>query len=72
MPARFDGREGEGITVMGVPVTVAMSRGKEWVLLVGTIDSDGLLETMDDCKAAARRLASKIDNRRRSCNDSGA
>lgn len=72
MPKRIDGREGEGLMVNGVPVTVALARGREWTLLVGVVDADGFVESLDDCKAAARRLSNKIDNARRSRNDAGA
>jgi hypothetical protein len=69
MPKRFDRREGESIEVRGVPVTLVRARGRKGVLLVGGFDADGLLETTEDCEAAARRLAAKIDKSERSGND---
>lgn len=69
MPFRFDKREGESIEVLGVPVTLVRARGGKGVLLVGGYDADGLLETREDCEAAGRRLAAKIDKHERSGND---
>jgi hypothetical protein len=69
MPFRFDKREGESIEVLGVPITLVRARGGKGVFLVGGYDEDGLLESREDCEAAGRRLAAKIDKSERLSND---
>lgn len=61
MPTRIDRREGDCLTVGGIPVAICMARGKKTVLIVGGYDGDGLLETEEDCKLKASRIREKID-----------
>lgn len=69
MPQRIEGRELTGGSIGGIPFVVARSRDKRWVAFVGTFDGDGLLETLEDCRAAARRYWDKVDKAAESGND---
>jgi hypothetical protein len=71
MPLRIDQRELQGGSIGGVPYCAALGRGGRVVLYVAAYDSDGLLETPEDCKREAVRFnaaatAPKVKPRRKS------
>lgn len=71
MPQRIELTELQTGTIAGVPFSVAHSRDKRLVAFVATYDGDGLMESEDDCRRAARRLRAKLDSAAASRHDSG-
>lgn len=62
MPKRIDLNEGGVIEISGVPVVIAVARGKRVTLGVAVEDADGFVEEPEDLKRWAARFAAKIDN----------
>ena len=56
MPQRIELTELAGGYVAGAPFVVALARGKRLVAFVATLDADGLIETVDDCRRAAEEF----------------
>lgn len=61
MPQRVELTELSAGYVRGVPFAVAVARDKRLVAFVGVDDSDGLLETKEDCLAACRMYLRRLD-----------
>jgi hypothetical protein len=71
MPHKVTLREAASVDIGGVPVTVAHARGKLAILFVAAYDSDGLLETKEDCVRAATRFRQNLDVSDQLRNDKG-
>ncbi len=61
MPQRVELREKQGGAIGGIPFALAYSRDRRAVMFVATYDGDGLMETREDCQAAASRFLDRLD-----------
>ena len=63
MPQRVELTEQTGGQIGGLPFWVAVARDKRLVAFVGTIDGDGLLDTMEEVQAVGRAYLRKVDRK---------
>jgi hypothetical protein len=61
MPQRFELTELSTGYIGGVPVAVAVARDKRVVGFAATTDGDGLMESREECLAAARMYLRRLD-----------
>jgi hypothetical protein len=68
---RIDLHEGHGGELGNVPFEILFARDKHVIIQYAGCDSDGLVETPEDVRAAALRFRRALDNRQRSGKDTG-
>lgn len=71
MPQRIELTEFGSGAIGGIPFAVASAWNGRLVAFVATIDGDGLMETAEECLAAARMYRRRVDISRRRAQDGG-